>query len=177
MYTFQLSYSIRLRSYKLFIFFNAIYKNSMLITIFRFCLYLSAYTCTITLFIMIITECYGTFGLNCSENCTCNRNQTCDPVNGNCRCKPGRGGSNCSSGKKIFWCTNELDMVTQPIQRSSIIKFKIFVTGWLSLPLQYVCWKFFIKTKPFERLCLVIKSVFLPNINVLYTLTSSMTRC
>ncbi|XP_025084650.1 fibrillin-1-like isoform X2 [Pomacea canaliculata] len=39
----------------------------------------------------------GTFGKDCSSNCTCNINKTvsCDPVNGSCTCKPGWTGPTC----------------------------------------------------------------------------------
>lgn len=40
-----------------------------------------------------------TFGLNCSQICTCFNGASCDPVHGQCYCAPGWMGPTCLQGK------------------------------------------------------------------------------
>ena len=37
----------------------------------------------------------GTFGPNCSHECYCHNEATCNPVDGRCKCKPGFTGTRC----------------------------------------------------------------------------------
>ncbi|XP_066285873.1 proto-oncogene tyrosine-protein kinase receptor Ret-like [Branchiostoma lanceolatum] len=37
----------------------------------------------------------GSFGLNCSRDCSCQKNASCDPVNGSCICAEGQSGEFC----------------------------------------------------------------------------------
>lgn len=55
---------------------------------------------------LLLTECaFGRFGINCSNECHCYRNASCDYVNGACSngmCAPGWEGTTCSKGMLII---------------------------------------------------------------------------
>ena len=52
-----------------------------------------------TLYLLLQTCDFGTWGVNCVHNCTCNLDNTlyCDTATGQCRCRPGFQGATCSN--------------------------------------------------------------------------------
>jgi len=72
--------------------------------------------------IVLFSECLpGFYGANCTEECDCANNATCDPKNGRCRCEPGWRGRRCDLSNALLHCCYGFYFATH--MQSSILRY------------------------------------------------------
>ena len=59
--------------------------------------------------LFFFSECpYGTYGDHCEQNCDCEDDILCDPLNGRCLCPAGKIGERCENGEYIVTLTDNI---------------------------------------------------------------------